>query len=167
MSGSHIPQADSLQKLRDLVRYVAGRGVASTIEAGKAVGLSPRHASYYRDAGECLGLLQGAGDKGDSVEVTEAASRLLGTAPGTAAEARALRRLVNGSAAVSRVAPGLLGEAPPSREEIAAAIEREAGLSASVAERRAACLWRWRQQVLDREHPQLWLPFLDPAGAKA
>lgn len=164
MSDSHIPQADSLQKLRDLVRYVAGRGAASTLEAGKAVGLSPRHASYYRDAAECLGLVYASGD---AIEVTDAAARLLASPPGTTAEARVWRRLVNASTPLAHIAPGLLGDEPPSREAIAATIVQEVGLAPSVAERRAACLWRWRRQILDREHPQLLLPFPDLAPAKA
>lgn len=156
MSAAHIPQADSLATLRAFVGYVAERGTTLAITAGQAAGLSPRHASYYRDAAECLGLVQQAADE---IEVTDAARRLLATPADSPAEGRMWRRLINSSRAIARIAPDLLGEEPPSREAIARAIANEVGLSDSVAERRAACLRRWRKQVIEREHPQLALPF--------
>lgn len=156
MSAAHIPQADSLARLRAFVAYVAERGTTLPVTAGQAAGLSPRHASYYRDAAECLGLVRPAADE---IEATDGARRLLATPPDSPAEGRVWRRLIAASKPLARVAPGLLGDEPPSREAIARAIVEEAGLSDSVAERRAACLRRWRRQVIDREHPQLALPF--------
>lgn len=156
MSAAYIPQADSLRKIRAFVAYVADRGPSTTMEAGKAVGLSLRHAAYYRDGAECLGLLHPSGDE---LQITDAARRLLGTPEGSALEGRMFRRLVHTSRVLSRLAPGLLGEQPPSREIIAGAIAREGKLAPSVADRRAACLLRWRNQILEREHPQLALPF--------
>jgi hypothetical protein len=158
MSAAHIPQADSFTRLRAFVEYVVQRGIASAASAGQAVGLSSRHTAYYRDAAEALGLLRPAAD---AVEATDAAQRLVATPAGSPAEGRALRRLIAASRPLARVAPGLLDDEPPPRDAIARAIMERAGLSASVAERRAACLWRWRQQVLEREHPQLALPFHD------
>jgi hypothetical protein len=154
MSADHIPQADSLQRLRAFVAFVVERGTVPAADAGKAAGLSPRHTAYYRDAAECLGLVRPAADE---VEATDAARRLLATAPDSLAEARAFRRLISASRAIARVAPGLMGSEPPTRESIARAIGEQTGLSPSVAERRAACLWRWRRQVIGREHPQLEL----------
>lgn len=160
MSAAHIPQADSLQRIRALVAYVAERGTAPAAAAGQAVGLSARHTAYYRDAAETLGLVRQAADE---LEATDAARRLLATTPGSAEEGHAFRRLVTASRTLARIAPGLLGEEPPTQDVIARAIMDQASLAASVAERRAACLWRWRRQILEREHPQLGLPFdLDP-----
>jgi hypothetical protein len=156
MSAAHIPQADSLERLRAFVEFVARRGTAPATAAGEAVGLSARHTAYYRDAAEALGLVRPAADE---LEATEAARHLVATTPASPAEGRAFRRLIAASQPITRVAPGLLGEDPPSLQEIARTIMEQAGLSASVAERRAACLGRWRHQVTEREHPQLSLPF--------
>lgn len=161
MSAAHIPQADSLDRLRAFVAFVARQGTASPSAAGEAVGLSPRHTAYYRDAAETLGLLRPAADE---VEVTEAAHGLLDAPPGSPAEGRAFRSLVGACRALAKIAPGLLEDEPPSHAAIARAILEQTDLSASVAERRAACLRRWRKQILERERPQLGLPFFPEAG---
>lgn len=160
LDGGLVPQADSLSKVRELVRAVAARRSVPIRDAGLAAGLSPRHAAYYGRAAETLGLIVG-GDH--AYEVSKLGQQLLATEPGSEGE-RAVFRDAFARSPLMAIDPQLLGARyEPSREKLSSRIETMSGLSASTAHRRAGTLLAWREFMLAQ--PQL--AFTAPEGARA
>src|SRR5580704_15904730 len=106
MRGKDVPQANSLDRVRDVVRAVQ-EGARAPAVVEQVTDLSARHASYYLQAARILGLLE---PHGDTWSVSEAGRRLLATSPLSEAEAMVWRQVIRGSAVVSELAPDLLDE---------------------------------------------------------
>ncbi len=153
MKGRDIPQADSLDRVREVVRAVAD-GASDGEAVGRATGLSKRHVSYYLQAARVLGFLTlGTG----RFLLTDEGGRLLATTGRSVAEARVLRRAIEKSAVVKSLAPWLLDPSEPSLDKLQKAIRAVSKLAEATARRRARTLLAWRDRVL--RPSTLRLPF--------
>jgi hypothetical protein len=159
LDGGLVPQADSLPKVRELVRAVAARRPVPIRDAGLAAGLSPRHAAYYGRAAETLGLIIG-GDH--AYEVSALGQQLLATEAGSETERAAFRDAFARSPLMAIDPQLLVARYEPSREKLSSRIETMTGLSWSTAHRRAGTLLAWREFMLAQ--PQL--EFAAPDGAR-
>lgn len=153
MGTRELPQASSLAKVRELVAAIALGHDGSLRDAGRAVGLSPRHAQYYGLAATTtLGLAEHAGDR---LRATALGAALLAT-PANSLEERAVwKRAIAESESVASIAHDLLEEVGPSIEALTQRLIH-ADLSPATARRRASTLLAWRRYVLD---PQSTLSF--------
>ncbi len=145
MRGTDIPQTDSLEQIRRVVRAVAD-GRTESKDLSELLGLSTRHVNYAVQAALALELLARYGE--DDLRVTRQGRVLLALPPGSRSERSIFRLVIECSRELRKVAPGLLDEEPPSAEEITRRIEVLAKLSAATARRRAQTLLAWRQQIV-------------------
>ena len=63
-------------------------------------------------------------------------------------ERKAFREAIEASTSIQAVAAGLLGDDPPTQDEVQTRIEEVAGIAPATARRRASTLVRWRAQAL-------------------
>jgi hypothetical protein len=140
-----LPTASSLDKAREVVTAVADGHDASLLEAGRAAGLSDRHAGYYGLAvTDTLGLVAVGAER---LRVTKLGRELLSTVPGSDVERRVWAKAIAESVSVTSVAPDLLDDRGPTLVALTQRIVH-AGLSASTARRRASALLSWRRVAL-------------------
>ena len=148
---AEVPQADSLPKVRALLAEL--ETTRNVERAGRAVGLSPRHADYYFAAAEALGFAKEV-DAGPVLSAT--GKKLLATAARSAAEGAAFREAIAKMEALGKLGVTLLVPTAPSKRALADRIAAQHGLSPSTAARRADTLLRWRKYVLAIERqPEL------------
>lgn len=143
-----LPQANSLARVRELVAAVADGRDESLVEAGEAVGLSPRHARYYGGAASVT--LPFLVVERDRVGVTPLGRDLLATAPRSHAERMIFRRAIVESPSVVSIAHDLLDPEGPTAQALTQRLIH-AGLSPATAARRASTLLSWRRYVLERQ----------------
>lgn len=144
MESVDIPQADSLDRLREVVNAVrAGRRDPRAV--GTYAHLSDRHASYYLHAARVLGLAEETDAK--HWTVTPRGRELLDATPHSAAETSALRRAIAQSVILRAIAPGLLGTEPPDAKKLARRIGDIGLLAPATAMRRARTLLAWRERI--------------------
>ncbi|MBI4704498.1 MAG: ATP-binding protein [Deltaproteobacteria bacterium] len=154
MKGSDVPQADSLDRVREVVRAVAD-GASDRALVGRAAGLSVRHVDYYVHAAIILGLLRRASGR---LLVTREGASLLAATARSDEETRLLRSAVKGSRVVQELAPGLLEGPEPPLHKVQGAISACTRLAPATAGRRAKTLLQWRRRVLSPRSGQLPLP---------
>jgi hypothetical protein len=151
MNALDIPQANSLDRIRDVVAAIdAGEKAHPGI--GKRTGLSSRHVAYHVQAGRVLGWVEG---KNGELTVTSHAHKLLATVPGEPAERIQMRSAVERSAVVKAIAAQLLAHDSPTVDGLAGRILEVAELSQITARRRAQTLLSWRKRIVGE---QLALP---------
>ena len=147
-SGIHsadVPQEDNLGDVRRTVEAIAA-GLEDSQSIADKTGRSKRHVGYAINAAIVLGWL----DEGDErLAVLDAAKALFAQKPGSAGEGAIFRACIEKSAVLAELAPGLLAEPAPTREQLSARIQERAGLSKSTSDRRAQTLLSWRRQVLE------------------
>ncbi len=139
-----IPQANDLDTVRAVVRAVT-LGAEDLDAVADFTNYSRRHAQYRLHAGRILGLVR---IEGDAVSITPLGERLVEALPHTDAERQVYYDAIQGSAVLEVLVPGLLSRNPPSVEDIADRLFREAGLGQNTALRRAGGLLTWRYRVL-------------------
>ena len=139
-----VPQADSLQSVRAIVRAIADSGEISVKELSQVTAVSERHVRYRMTTARLLNLVA-VGDGG--VLISERGRRLLDTNVGSPDERKQLRRAVEDCAIVRVVAAGLLTTEEFDFDGVAKMIVKRAGLSQATAERRAQVLRSWRRQL--------------------
>jgi len=139
-----VPQADSLERVREVVEAIATVQIHDIEALRKRTKLSDRHLHYYYEAARELGFVAGPLVKS---EVTGTGRELLATAQSSVEELRVLQRAVASTAVVRQVVPNLLGPNPPTREQVATLLQGATALSQATAERRAQTLVRWRDYV--------------------
>lgn len=138
-SSVRIPQADDLDKIA-LLPFLVAQGSDEAGAVARAVGFTPRQASYYRQACEMLGLLSTRGHRfvlgprGQRfVELgVEARNELLSRA---VLELPIMRQLV--------VEMLLAPDRRVARSTVEELIRCSSGLSGSTVSRRAGTIWRW------------------------
>jgi predicted ATPase len=140
-----VPQADSLDRVRDVVEAI-GRNGAPLEKVMERAGLSHRQANYHVGAARSLGLVRDS--DGALQRLTELGLKLLSTDKGSAEETSLLARAVLSSSIVHHLAPDLLSETPPGNTELARRIRKETGLAETTSARRAQTLLAWRQRLL-------------------
>ena len=139
-----VPQADSLQSVRTIVRAIADSGETSPSELSRVTGVSERHVRYRIATARVLNLVA-VGD--GHMLISERGRQLLGTTVGSPDETKQLRRAVEDCAIVRGVAAGLLTAGDFDFNGVATMIMKRAGLSQATAERRAQVLRSWRRQL--------------------
>lgn len=143
-----IPQADNLDDIRKVISGIAGG--ATPAQISEQTEISSRHVSYALQAARTLGWLAA----GEKLEVTDLGRALLATPAGSLEERDAYRSAITESEVLKAIAPGLLVEATPSREELTAKIRKAApDLSDETAKRRAQTLLSWRTRASDPQVP--------------
>lgn len=144
MHGNDIPQANSLDRVREVVQAVK-RGAVALPAIERDTNLSARHAGYYTQAARVLGVLRH--DRNEWT-VSEAGLRLLATPTGSAAESMVLRQIIRDSAILHELTPDLLDEdKTPSLDELTVRIMKNSELALVTAQRRAQALLAWRERV--------------------
>ncbi len=152
-----IPQADNLDDVRKVVAGVADGATSQQIS--EKTGISARHVSYALQAARTLGWLAA----GEKPELTELGRALLATAAESLDERDAFRRAIAGSDVLKVIAPSLLAEAAPTREDLIARIKKSVpDISEETAKRRAQTLLSWRTRASDQQVPL----FQPPAAAE-
>jgi type I restriction enzyme M protein len=138
-----VPQA-TLTRIRAVVdAVVAGAGTLELV--ARATGFTERHVAYASDAAEALELVTRDDDR--NIEPTELGTLLAEAAPGSEEEIEIWRRAIESSLAISRIAPELLGETPPTLAEITKRIVSLTSLGTGTAEHRAAMILKWVRQL--------------------
>jgi hypothetical protein len=141
-----LPQVRDFGRLRLLLQLVAS-GMTGTKALGEAMGSKPsaaaRHACFYREAAEILGLLEAR-----CWTVTALGERFLAAPAGSHDEREALREAVAGSACLGPLAAVVLAVDVP---ELQAVIEEMAALlpklSRATVERRVKDTLSWRSAL--------------------
>jgi hypothetical protein len=136
-----LPQMRDFGRLRALLQLVAA-GITSAREIGEAMGAkakgAARHASYYREAAEILGLLEVR-----RWTLTPLGERFL--AASGADEQALLREAVAGATSLGPLAQAVLSaEAPELGAVVDAMAERIPGLARATLERRVKDTLSWR-----------------------
>ena len=143
-----IPQADNLDDVRRVVAGIADG--ATPAQISERTEISARHVSYALQAARTLGWLA----EGEKLEVTDLGQTLLKTTAGSLEERDAYRGAITSSDVLKAVAPGLLAETAPTRDELTAKIRKAApDLSDETAKRRAQTLLSWRTRATDQQAP--------------
>lgn len=156
MRGSDVPQTSQLRHVRQVVAAVADGATAPERVPPKAR-LSLRHVYYGLHTARVLGFLTRVARRW---EVTAEGLALLTAGPGTGAEQAVLGAAIEGCAEVQVLAPGLLGADPPTEESLTGRIAQRTGLARATAQRRAATLLSWREQVRTEPAPQVPLDLM-------
>lgn len=151
--GQDIPQANNLDKVRQIVQAVQ-KGLTDVADISRACKLSKRHGAYYLGAARTLGWVA----KSEEWQVTERGKQLLATRPYSEDESAVIKVSVRESRALADLADMLLGSSAPSIDAVETKIEEVSGLSKSTSRRRAQTLLSWRDRIL---YPQSVL-FSDP-----
>lgn len=144
VKSSEVPQANSLDRLRQLVEAVR-RGSTQKREIQAATGLSSRHADYYGQAARTLGWVD---RDGESYSLAQGATALLGTRPGSDEERDAFVRAIEACEIVQALAPDLLADPGPTEDELTRRIQAATDLAQKTARRRAQALLTWRARVV-------------------
>lgn len=133
------PEAWDLSRVRRVVEAVSeGAAVAAS------VGLTNRQAQYHVQAGRILGWLTGTNSE---PVLAPGGQRLITAAIGSSEERRLMRDAVGTASVVLRVVPNLLdGIDQPAIEE-ALIMSPLTKLAPSTAQKRAAALAKWAEQV--------------------
>ncbi len=139
-----VPQANDLDTVRAVLRATS-LGADDLDAVCDFTTFSRRHAQYRLHAGRILGLLR---LEGDDVSITPLGERLVEAHPHTDAERQVFYEAVQSSAVLALLAPDLLSRNPPSVEDLAERLFREAGLGRNTALRRAGGLLTWRHRIL-------------------
>lgn len=141
-----IPQADRLEKVRELVAYWAGpaEGVAA---ARRALALAKRDYGYYAQAARVLGFLESA-DR-TSAGVTPLGHMLLQSEPGSPVEREVLLRAIASAPVLAPICAFLHGDESLAREELKARIGKLEGVSGETVGRRAGAMRAWRTYLLE------------------
>lgn len=132
---SLVPQSTSLKTIRLLLQALAKGG-----NAVAKLGFSARRFYYARNACRALGLLDGEDN------LTEIGAQLLAEMPGTRAEGLVLRRVLEQSEIIRKIAPDPFVRRQ-TREEIAKTLKKLYGFSETTARDRAATLSSWLSQI--------------------
>lgn len=137
-----LPQIRDFGRLRRLLQLVAS-GVTSTRALGEAMGAGPksaaRHACFYRQAAEVLGLLEQR-----SWTVTELGQRFLAAAPGSDDERSVLRQAIAGAPLGPLVEAVLVTRAPDLHAVVEQVTALLPGLARSTILRRVRDTLSWR-----------------------
>ncbi|MCY1071362.1 ATP-binding protein [Nannocystis sp. RBIL2] len=136
-----VPQA-SLANIRSALAGLAEGGL-TRVALQEQTGFQPRALAYALHAAELLDL---ATHEGDTWSLTAAGKRVI-AARSKAKQAAAWTQVLETSKLVQRLAPGLFGSAPPDLSNIAERIRKYAGLADSTANRRAAAIRGWRDEL--------------------
>jgi len=151
MNALDIPQANSLDRIRDVVVAVAA-GEKAHPGIGKRTGLSTRHVAYHVQAARVLGWVDG---KNGELAMTASGQKLLALPAGDPTERAHMRASLERSLVGKALSPNLLTLDQPAVEVIAARIREVAELSEMTAKRRAQTLLSWRKRIVGE---QLALP---------
>jgi len=151
MNALEIPQANSLDRIRDVVAAVAG-GEKAHPGIGKRTSLSTRHVAYHVQAARVLGWVEG---KNGELAATASGLKLLTLSVGESTERAHMRASLERSLIGKALSPNLLTLDPPAVELVAARIREVAELSEMTAKRRAQTLLSWRKRIVGE---QLALP---------
>lgn len=138
-----LPQVRDFGRMRTMLRLVAS-GMTSPRDLGVAMGARPngaaRHASYYREAAEILGLLEAR-----RWTLTALGERFLAVDQGSEEERAVLREAVVGADALGPLVSAVLATAAPELgvvvDEMAARLPK---LSRATLERRVRDTLSWR-----------------------
>lgn len=164
LKSSDVPQANSLDRIRQFVEAVRG-GSTQKKQIQAVTGLSSRHADYYGQAARALGWVD---RQGESYSLRHAASEMLETKAGSDEEREAFATSIERCEAVQALAPDLLDDAGPSEEELTLRITEATDLAQKTARRRAQALLTWRARVVtppgEDEHQDLVPLLIDDDG---
>lgn len=152
--GQDVPQANSLERVREVVGVVGSARVPGLEAVQKATGLSARHASYYLNAAATLGLIKEVAGRW---VLGDLGHELLATPKASDAESAVLRRAAELSSVLQAVAPDLLRTPRPSLEKLARRIREGSGLADATSRRRAQTLLAWRDSLVTPRQVQLEL----------
>jgi len=151
LESHEIPQADNLDNMRSVVEAVA-QGMTATSDIADHTKISSRHVGYAVHAVKSLGWITHA----ETPSVTESGKALLATKAGSVEERDSFKQAIGSSEAIKVLAPDLLGDKPPSQEELTKRIRAAVpDMSEATADRRAQTLLSWRNQALDEQLPLL------------
>jgi type I restriction enzyme M protein len=149
MKKTDVPRV-TLAEIRALVdAVVAGASMAPLL--AKLTGFSEREVGYATDASAILGLVSRDGMR---TEPTPLGRSLSETASESDEEAALLRAAIEGSAVMTRLAPGLLGDEPPTRRDLVKQIRSLTKLDDTAAGTRAAKILKWRKQLAGAQAPR-------------
>jgi type I restriction enzyme M protein len=149
MKKTDVPRA-TLAQIRALVdAAVAGASTAPLL--AKVTGFTAREVGYAIEAAATLGLVSRNGMR---IEPTPLGRGLAETALESDEEAAIMRLAIEGSAALTRLAPGLLGDEPPTRRELARRIRQLTKLDDTAATNRATKILKWRRQLAGTSSPR-------------
>lgn len=145
-------QIRDFDKLRGLLQIISG-GVADLRVAGTRMGAGPkhaaRHARYYRDAAEVLGLLERG-----CWTLTQLGQRLLAVDPHSADERALLCQAIASADELGEIGPTLLGADEPKFEVLVDyAIAQLPTLARATIERRIRDVISWRARLTGRAPP--------------
>lgn len=148
-----LPQARDFDKIRQLLRLIAA-GQTDAQQIGQLMGAGDRfparHASYYRDAADILGLVEVR-----RWVLTARGRGLLGTSPGSEEERQLLRGAVADAEDLGALRDALLSEDEPDVEGLIehALTQVERG-SRSTVERRVKDTLSWRARLGSASRPR-------------
>ena len=164
IKSSDVPQANSLDRIRQFVEAVRG-GSTQKKQIQAVTALSARHADYYGQAARVLGWVD---RQGESYSLCHAASEMLGTKAGSQEEREAFAKSIDQCEVVRVVAPDLLDESGPSEDALTLRIAEATDLAKKTARRRAQALLTWRARVVTQpaedEHQDLVPLLVDEDG---
>lgn len=143
-----VPQA-TLERIRRVVDVI-GEDAIETERIATLTGLSARHANYALSAAHSLSLTKSTGGRWT---LTSLGHNLRDRGHGSEGERRTFIKAISTSELLTRVAPRLLGDKPPDRDEVAEQIASETGLAFATARHRAAMILQWRRILLDPQLP--------------
>jgi predicted ATPase len=144
-SSMDVPQA-TLKGIRAIVDALAV-DAADVDELATRTALSTRHVQYALAGARALRLVHAS-----SPRLTAAGRRLAQARPGSPGERTALAHAITRSPMIKAIAPGLLGEHPPSAEDIVQRIRQHTSLSEATARHRARLIVGWRESLLPGRH---------------
>ena len=150
MNTVDVPQANDLSTVRQVVAAVASGAFDLKAVAGWTT-FSRRHTQYRVHAARILALV--TMDDLGVLALTAMGQRLLDTAPDSESERVAFGDAILHSPTMRRLAPKLLDPEPPTQDEIAQNLVKQAHLGAATARRRAGGLLTWRRRVLNEPYP--------------
>lgn len=141
-----LPQASDLGKLRALLEAVSG-GMRHAQAIGVRMGAKPkgaaRHASYYRQAAEILGLLESG-----RWRLTALGSRVVAAQAGSSEELGLMRSAIAGSDELGPLRDAILASTAPNVDALVEQMARLLpGLSLATVRQRVRATLRWREAL--------------------
>lgn len=150
MRGVDIPQVFGLDWTREVVEEVGGNSDAATAQT-----VTRRQRQYRLHAARVLGLVE---DTSAGLRLTRLGRELQATTPRSEDERAVFRRAIRSSAILKELAPDLLGNPPPTVDELVQRIlNSTTDLTEKTAAQRARALLSWARAI--RSHEQLELHF--------
>lgn len=143
-----VPQK-SLESIRRLLEGLERGLTGRDLEV--ACAMKERHVYYTLVAARTLGVLT------EEDELSRAGRNVLSQEPWSLGERDAWKKALLASPFFRVVVPDLLGDDPPSKDELAGRLQRLTGLSLSTATRRTTDILGWRRTILSQKQSQLLL----------